>query len=147
MKDSFKKVALLVVGLMSGIQSFALSGGAIAGITLGTAAAVTLVGVGIHKHREKKRDRNRNSDTNSRKEMGKKKSSYEDKEFKSTTPTKKELKHQIAENKREQKKHKRALHKLERTGKDSTSEAMKHKGIIASLESDLKGLKSKLESL
>ena len=76
MNDNFKKLALLIAGIASSVGSYAISGAGIAAATLGSAAAVTILGVGVHKARH--RDDRKNKEKRERKE--KKKSEIKDKQ-------------------------------------------------------------------
>lgn len=138
MKNDIKKFILFITTVLSPIGSYAISGGGIAAATLGSAAAVTMVGVGVHKARH------RHDQSHQQKKAEKEEKKLEKKHKHEKV---KELKDKINEKKKEIKKHKNDLHNLKKRGKASTPQAAKHESIINELENDIDQIKEDIENL
>lgn len=136
MKDNFKKFIILFAGIASPIGAYAISGAGIAAATLGSAAAVTILGVGIHNSRHKDDPKN--------KKALKKKMKVEKKDKKTE---KQELRNSITEKKKELKDHRNDLRKLKSKAQGLTPEAEEHRMKIKELENNINSSKAKLESL
>lgn len=138
MKDSFKKLVILIAGIASSIGTYAISGAGIAAATLGSAAAVTILGVGISKRKHKNGSKDQEKKERKEKKQIKQKHKKTDK---------KELRKKITDKKKELKEHKNELRKLKHHGKASTPQAKQHTTIIQDLEVEIDTLKKDLERL
>lgn len=148
MKDSFKKAVLLCAALTTALGSYAISTGGAVAVGLGATAAVALVGVGVHKHRKHHRERCEQNNFEGHKcEKYKNKYDKSGKRNADSKHTKKDLKEEKYNKKKELAKHRRSLRKLEREGKESTPEANKKRSLIQGLETDIDDIETKLKSL
>lgn len=143
MKNSFKKIALLCTALAMNVSAYAISTGGAVAAGFGTAAAVGLLAYGISKSHKKDKKKHVEKSGNSHSFKQEKKVTKKS----SLHSEKKQLKEDINMNKKELRRHKLELKKLEKKGKGSTPEAADHKSMIRKFENTGKELKEKLQSL
>lgn len=149
MMNRFKKLALLCVGLLTSISTFAIStaGAWMAGI--GGAAAVTLLAVGIHKAKQR-RQQNEESDGSVVAKKGCDKGCKEKHQHtkqKSAHQQKKEIKRELQDKRTQRNRHKQDLHKLKQRGQVNSPEAQEHRSMLKDLEMDIKNLQARLRNI
>jgi len=140
MKNSLKKVTLLCAALATSMSSFAISTGGAVAAGLGAAAAVTLLGVGIHKSRKHKDEKQYNKNN---------KKSYDNRtqldDNKTKRATKRDIKKEINDTKRQRKQTLTNLHKKEKLGQGNTAQANKYRSRLDELDQKIEKLKMDLE--
>lgn len=146
MKNNFKKVILLCTALAMNLTSYAISTGGAVAAGFGAAAAVSLLGWGISKSHKNRKNRKKEREENITPSHSYKRTKDESQRI-TTRAAKRNLKHQIRDNKKEIKQHRLIVKKLEKKGKGSTPEAADHRTMISKLENLVTELKRELESL
>lgn len=143
-----KKIQKLVLAtsvLFASLPSYSLSGGGIAGVTIGAVAGAAVIGTLIGKS-EKRKDRKNCSTC--------KKQERESENLISSTNThksKKDLKHDLHHYRHDLRRAKSDLRSSQRNDKKQqvsrSAETMKHESIVAELKQVVEDLKNKIEKM
>lgn len=153
-KNKIQKMALATTILFASLPTYSLSGGGIAGVTIGAAAAVALTAGLVH--RKHKREREENNQDISRTS---KKRKYENSAFSTKsefTQSKKSMKKDLKHYKSDLCMHKDKLRKSKRKDKKeakrnnrpvtASPETMQHQSKIQELETMIENLERRIEN-
>ncbi len=136
-----QKLALATSVLFASLPSYSLSGGGIAGVTIGTVAAAAVIGTVIGKSEKRKRYDRENCSTCKKTKQN----------FVNTAKSKKDLKHDLHHYRHDLRRAKSDLRSSKRNDNkqkiSKSTETMKHESIVAELERMVENLKTEIKNM